>query len=119
MVNAGAIACSGLIHEAKGDAAFEYIRQALGRFAGRDLDVDDAVYASESATGDRNRAIGYLLRTNSVITDNVTSVLEVYFRQCAILVTARDIAIMVSSVAPQAAQKPRRKYCGLSQCTQD
>jgi glutaminase len=37
-----------LIHEAKGDGAFEYIRQALGRFAGRDLDVDDAVYASES-----------------------------------------------------------------------
>ena len=68
MVNAGAIACSGLIHEAKGDAAFDYIRQALGRFAGRDLDVDDAVYSSESLTGDRNRAIGYLLRTNAVIT---------------------------------------------------
>ena len=28
MVNAGAIACSGLIHEAKGDGAFEYIRGA-------------------------------------------------------------------------------------------
>ena len=27
---------------------------ALGRFAGRELDIDDAVYASESATGDRN-----------------------------------------------------------------
>ncbi|MFX7167355.1 glutaminase, partial [Acinetobacter baumannii] len=37
MVNAGAIACSGLIHEAKGDSAFEYIREALGRFAGRTL----------------------------------------------------------------------------------
>src|SRR5215468_11590503 len=73
MVNAGAIACSGLIREAKGDAAFEYIREALGRFAGRDLDVDDAVYASESATGDRNRAIGYLLRTNAVIKDNVAA----------------------------------------------
>src|SRR5712672_2402231 len=47
MVNAGAIACSGLIHEAKGDGAFEYIRQALGRFAGRELGVDEAVYASE------------------------------------------------------------------------
>src|SRR5437870_9486851 len=57
MVNAGAIACSGLIHEARGDAAFEYIRQALGRFAGRDVDVDDAVYGSESTTGGRNRAI--------------------------------------------------------------
>src|SRR3982074_265466 len=87
MVNAGAITCTGLIREAKGDGAFEYIRQALGRFAGRELGIDEAVYASESLTGDRNRAIGYLLRTNAVITDNVTSVLDVYFRQCAILVT--------------------------------
>src|SRR5580693_5911954 len=46
MVNAGAIACSGLIHEAKGEAAYDYIRQALGRFAGRELGVDEAVYAS-------------------------------------------------------------------------
>src|SRR3982074_1570042 len=99
MVNAGAIACTGLIHEAKGSGAFEYIRQALGRFAGRDLDVDDAVYASENATGDRNRAIGYLLRTNAVIKDNVTSVLEAYFRQCAVLVTARDIAVMAATLA--------------------
>ena len=99
MVNAGAIACSGLIHEAKGDGAFEYIRQALGRFAGRELDVDDAVYSSESLTGDRNRAIGYLLRTNAVIKDNVVSVLEVYFRQCAILVNARDIAVMAATLA--------------------
>jgi glutaminase len=99
MVNAGAIACTGLIYEAKGDGAFDYIRQALGRFAGRDLDVDDAVYASESATGDRNRAIGYLLRTNAVIKDNVTSVLEAYFRQCAVLVTARDIAVMAATLA--------------------
>src|SRR5664279_3635542 len=69
MVNAGAIACSGLIREAKGDAAFDFLRQALGRFAGRELGVDEAVYASESATGDRNRAIGYLLRNSAVIKD--------------------------------------------------
>jgi glutaminase len=99
MVNAGAIACSGLIHEAKGDGAFEYIRQALGRFAGRDLDIDEAVYASESATGDRNRAIGYLLRNADVIKDNVNEVLEVYFRQCSVLVTARDAAIMAATLA--------------------
>jgi glutaminase len=99
MVNAGAIACSGLIHEAKGDGAFEYIRQALGRFAGRELGVDQAVYASESATGDRNRAIGYLLRNSDVIHDDVGAVLEVYFRQCSILVTARDIAVMAATLA--------------------
>src|ERR1700716_4736015 len=99
MVNAGAIACSGLIHEAKGDGAFEYIRQALGRFAGRELDIDEAVFASESATGDRNRAIGYLLRNSTVIKDNVGTVLDVYFRQCSILVTARDIAVMAATLA--------------------
>jgi glutaminase len=99
MVNAGAIACSGLIRQAKGDGAIEYIRQALGRFAGRELGVDEAVYASENATGDRNRAIGYLLRNSTVIKDDVGAVLEVYFRQCSVLVTARDIAIMAATLA--------------------
>jgi glutaminase len=99
MVNAGAIACSGLIHEAKGDGALDYIRQALSRFAGRDLDIDEAVYASESATGDRNRAIGYLLRNSNVIRDDVKAVVEVYFRQCSILVTARDSAVMAATLA--------------------
>jgi glutaminase len=99
MVNAGAIACSGLIRQTKGDGAFEYIRQALGRFAGRELDVDEAVFASESLTGDRNRAIGYLLRTSGVIKEDVRAVLEVYFQQCSILVTARDIAVMAATLA--------------------
>jgi glutaminase len=99
MVNSGAIACSGLIHQAKGSNALEFIRQALSRFAGRDLGVDEAVFASESATGDRNRAIGYLLRNSAVIHDDVSAVLEVYFRQCSILVTARDCAIMAATLA--------------------
>jgi glutaminase len=99
MVNAGAIACSGLIREAKGEDAFETIRAALGRFAGRPLDVDDAVFASERATGDRNRAIAYLLRNSEVITVDVGMVLDVYFRQCAVLVTARDCAIMAATLA--------------------
>src|ERR1700761_3642582 len=99
MVNAGAIACSGLICEAKGAGAFDYIRQALGRFAGRELELDQAVYASESATGDRNRAIGYLLRNSDVIKDNVGGVLDVYFQQCSIKVTARDIAVMAATLA--------------------
>jgi glutaminase len=99
MVNAGAIACSGLILEAEGDAAFDTIRHVLSRFAGRELDVDEAVYASESATGDRNRAIGYLLRNSGVIREDVRKVLDVYFRQCSVLVTARDAAIMAATLA--------------------
>src|SRR5215510_5801598 len=94
MVNAGAIACSGLIYDAQGKDAFGCILAALSAFAGRKLGVDEAIFASERATGDRNRAIAYLLRNYAVIKGDVDAVLDVYFGQCSVLVTARDIAVM-------------------------
>ncbi len=99
MVNAGAIACSGLVHAVEGSGAFACILDALSRFAGRKLAVDEAVFASERATGDRNRAIGYMLRNYAVVRGNVDEVLDVYFRQCSILVTARDLAVMAATLA--------------------
>jgi glutaminase len=99
MVNSGAIACSGLIHKAKGAEAFEFIRSALGRFAGRELGVDERVFLSERETGDRNRAIAYLLRNYAVVDGDVNAVLDVYFRQCSVLVTARDLAVMAATLA--------------------
>ncbi len=68
-------------------------------FAGRELDVDDAVHASEALTGNRNRAIAWLLRNYLVLQDDVDAVLDTYFRQCAILITARDLAIMAATLA--------------------
>jgi len=99
MVNAGAIACSGLIHQAHGAAAFERIREKLSRFAGRELGVDDAVHQSEVITGNRNRAIAWLLCNYAVIQGDVDAVLDTYFRQCAVLVTARDLAVMAATLA--------------------
>lgn len=99
MVNAGAIACSGLVCEAQGDGAFERILHELSRFAGRTLDYDRAVFESERATGDRNRAIAYLLRTHGVLKCEVDLALDVYFRQCAVQVTARDLSIMAATLA--------------------
>ena len=99
MVNAGAIACSGLIYGQQGSGTFAHILDRLGQFAGRSLAVDEAVYASESLTGDRNRAIAWLLRNYAVIRDNVDGVLDAYFRQCAILVNARDLAVMAATLA--------------------
>ena len=99
MVNAGAIACSGLIHQVEGDAAFERIRAKLSQFAGRELAVDEAVHASEVITGNRNRAIAWLLRNYSVLQGDVDAVLDTYFRQCAVLVTATDLAVMAATLA--------------------
>jgi glutaminase len=99
MVNAGAIACSGLIYAADGDGAFDRIHDALSRFAGRRLEIDEAVFHSERSTGDRNRAIAYMLRNYAVIKHDVDRVLDVYFRQCSVLVSARDLAIMAATLA--------------------
>ena len=99
MVNAGAIACSGLVYSVEGNGAFECVLDALSRFAGRKLAVDEAVFESERATGDRNRAIGYMLRNYAVVQGNVDAVLDIYFRQCSILVTARDLAVMAGTLA--------------------
>ena len=92
MVNAGAIACTGLVCETVGDRAFPRILDVLSRFAGRQLAVDEAVFMSEQRTGDRNRAIAYLLRNHGVLKGNVEDILDVYFRQCAVSVTARDLS---------------------------
>lgn len=99
MVNAGAIACTGLIYDAKRAEAFDCILDALARFAGRDLDVDESVFLSERSTGDRNRAIAWLLRNYSIISVDVSEVLDAYFRQCSVLVTSRDLAVMAATLA--------------------
>jgi len=99
MVNAGAIACSALLHKSRGREAFACIADALSRFAGRKLSVDESVFASERETGDRNRAIAYLLRNYSVVEGDVGAILDVYFRQCSVLVTARDLAVMAATLA--------------------
>jgi glutaminase len=99
MVNAGAIACSGLIHCVERDRGFDRVLDALSRFAGRQLGVDEAVFQSERATGDRNRAIAYLLRNYSIVEGDVDAVLDLYFRQCSILVTAHDLAVMAATLA--------------------
>ena len=57
------------------------------------------VYASESTTGHRNRAIAWMLRNFAILGDDPTPTLEAYFRQCAIRVTCRDLALMGATLA--------------------
>jgi glutaminase len=99
MINAGAIAATGLVHGDDLDDRFEKIRHCFSRYAGRGLDVDEEVYRSESETGFRNRAIANLLRNFEMLDDPVDEAVEVYFKQCSILVTCRDLSLMAASLA--------------------
>jgi glutaminase len=99
MINAGAIATAATI---RGDGTAEKLDRTmvlLSRFAGRNLSIDEDVYRSERDTGHRNRAIGYLLRNAGIVGDDVDDALDRYFRQCSVLVTARDLAVMAATLA--------------------
>ena len=99
MVNAGAIVTTSLVHGASPEQRFPRILARLSAFAGRELTVDEAVFSSEQDTGDRNRALAYLMRSAGSLTAPVISTLDTYFRQCSVLVTARDIAVMGATLA--------------------
>lgn len=97
MINAGALAVTGLLVEQ--GLGIDDLLQALGRFAGRPLQVDFPIYLSESATAYRNRAIAYLMRHFGMLRAPVEGTLDLYFQQCAVLVTPRDLATMAATLA--------------------
>jgi glutaminase len=99
MVNAGAIATTSLIKGNGFEERFARILDMFGRYAGRKLTVDESVFLSERATGHRNRAIAYLQLNSGMISEPLTEHLDLYFRQCAILVSARDLAMMAATLA--------------------
>ena len=99
MVNAGALLTSSLIPGPSPDERFAHILRELSLFAGRQLAVDEAVFTSEMQTGDRNRALAYLMRASGSLAREVPDVTEVYFRQCSVLVNSYDVAVMSATLA--------------------
>ncbi|SEM19682.1 glutaminase A [Streptacidiphilus jiangxiensis] len=99
MINAGAIATTGLIRAADNEERFDRILDVLGRFAGRSLDVDETVHRAEAATGDRNRALAHLLRASGRLRLDPAEAADVYFRQCSVLVDTVDLAVMAATLA--------------------
>lgn len=99
MINAGAIAATGMIAAESAEERFEIIKRKFEAFAGGSIGFDESVYRSESETGFRNRAIANLLRNFSIIDGDVDSILEAYFMQCALLVNCQSLSIMGATLA--------------------
>ncbi|WP_129660621.1 glutaminase A [Rothia halotolerans] len=98
LINAGAIATTALI-DPRDEGRAPRILEAYGRYAGRELEVNRASHEQESRYGDRNRAMGYLMKSFGIIEGDVEQALDDYFFQCSISVTTRDLAIMSATLA--------------------
>ena len=101
MINAGAIAASALLCNVDPVNAEDIMLDYFEALAGRRLTIDQSIYLSEKETGHRNRAIGYMLRNFGIIDVDPEPALDLYFRQCSISVTCRDLAIMGATLACQ------------------
>ena len=99
MVNAGAIAVAGILHEHLGDGAFDFMMERFSAAAGRQLDLNQDVYKSESDTGHRNRGIAHLLLASDALKTAPESALDLYFRQCSIDINVVDLAWMGATFA--------------------
>lgn len=99
MVNAGAIAVADLVDGPDLTARTKKMLNMFGRYFGRDVGIDTAVFLSERATGHRNRAIAYLMQSCGMIRPRVEETLELYFQQCSLLVDCKDLAMMAATLA--------------------
>jgi len=100
MVNAGAIAISGMLRDKLGpEAAFGAILERFSQAAGRPLRGNESVYRSEALTGHRNRAIGHLLLSAGALQEPVEPALDLYFKQCSIMATPTDLAMIGATIA--------------------
>ena len=99
LVNSGAIATTSLVPGANTGERWENVCDGLSRFAGRRLEIDRRVYESEAAHNARNSGIAHLLRGYGRVYCDPDEATEVYTRQCSLLVSARDLAVMGATLA--------------------
>jgi glutaminase len=98
MVNPGAIVTTSLL-PGDGEEKWEALRSGLSAFAGRELVVDDEVYASATRTNHANRALTWLLHQRGQLGCDPELALDLYTRQACLRVSAVDLAVMGATLA--------------------
>lgn len=119
MINSGAIVISGWI---KGETLAQQRANVLEHFSGylpHALTIDDRIYESERNTAHRNRSIAHLLRHFGVIDSDIELTLDIYFKQCSIMVSTVDLAMMAATLANGGIQPLTKKVALKKDCVGD
>ena len=100
MINAGAIALCTLIKGSTSREKTNRILEFTRNLAKNDLiEIDTVVYLSEKATGNKNRALAYMLNAYKMINEDVEELLDCYFSACSIKVNCKDLANIAFALA--------------------
>ena len=100
-INPGAIVVADIIlGKRKPLAAIEEFVDLCRRFAcDESIGIDADVAASEIATGARNRALAHFMAAEGNLKNPVEDVLELYFNQCALAMSCRQLAMSARFLA--------------------
>jgi glutaminase len=99
LVNPGAIAATSLVAGSDSVAKWKSILANCSDFAGRQLGVNWPVYVSEAGDNLRNQAIAHLLYAYGRMYFDPVQATDIYTKQCAINVNAKDLATMAATFA--------------------
>lgn len=99
LVNPGAIASTSLIKGEDSAAKWKSIVDVESEFAGRQLSLNMPVYISEAGDNLRNQAIAHLLYAYGRMYFDPKQATDIYTKQCALNVNAKDLAIMAATLA--------------------
>ena len=99
LVNPGAIASSSLISGLDSAAKWKNILQTHEAFAGAPLKLNMPVYISEAGDNLRNQAIAHLLLAYGRMYFDPVQATDIYTKQCAINVNAKDLAVMAATLS--------------------
>jgi glutaminase len=99
--NGGAMATTSLLYK-ENVSKQKYIKEIvdyMSNFAGRQLHVNHKIYKSELLHDERNLAIAYLLKSYNKFYGDIETCVDVYTRQCSVMVTSKDVALMAATLA--------------------
>jgi glutaminase len=99
LVNPGAIAATSLIAGADSSAKWKNVLQVHSDFAARPLALNMPVYISEAGDNLRNQAIAHLLLAYGRMYFDPVQATDIYTKQCAINVSAKDAGVMAATLA--------------------
>jgi glutaminase A len=99
MVNAGGIATTALIKGNGPAQRLDRILRMYERYIGHEVHVDMRTYLAETKSGDRNKAIAYLLRHFDMLENEVDDALGLYLQQCSAVINCKDLSMMAATLA--------------------
>lgn len=91
-INAGALVVTDMLISHLGDPKNDFLKYVRMLASDESIEYDDKVALSEKSAGFRNAALANMLKSYNNLNNDVEEVLDLYFHQCAIAMSCKELA---------------------------